>query len=154
MPLSGVAGCAEIMDAVHPGGLGGTYGGNPVARAAALGALETIEGVGSRGARAEIERLSAKEPGLRGGVLPAAETSQRPRRDDRARVREAGTTEPNPDAAKQIAARCLSRASRSTRGTYGQHLLSRLLPPLVIGCRDALGVFAAAIQELAPILLT
>jgi 4-aminobutyrate aminotransferase/(S)-3-amino-2-methylpropionate transaminase len=42
-PLGAVVGRAEIMDAVHPGGLGGTFGGNPVACAAALGAIETIE---------------------------------------------------------------------------------------------------------------
>ena len=42
LPLSGVTGRAEIMDAVHTGGLGGTYGGNPVACAAALGAIETM----------------------------------------------------------------------------------------------------------------
>lgn len=43
LPLSGVTGRAEIMDSVHPGGLGGTYGGSPIACAAALGAIETIE---------------------------------------------------------------------------------------------------------------
>src|SRR5207244_3367705 len=43
LPLAGVTGRAEIMDAVHVGGLGGTYGGNPVACAAALGAIETME---------------------------------------------------------------------------------------------------------------
>ena len=43
MPLSGVIGRADIMDAVAPGGLGGTYGGNPVACAAALGAIDAIE---------------------------------------------------------------------------------------------------------------
>ena len=43
LPLAGVTGRAEIMDAVHAGGLGGTYGGNPVACAAALGAIDTIE---------------------------------------------------------------------------------------------------------------
>ncbi len=42
LPLAAVTGRAEIMDAVHPGGLGGTYGGNPVACAAALGAIETM----------------------------------------------------------------------------------------------------------------
>ena len=42
LPLAGVTGRAEIMDAVHAGGLGGTYGGNPVACAAALGAIETM----------------------------------------------------------------------------------------------------------------
>src|SRR5262249_53729675 len=42
LPLAAVTGRADIMDAVHPGGLGGTYGGNPVACAAALGAIETM----------------------------------------------------------------------------------------------------------------
>jgi 4-aminobutyrate aminotransferase/(S)-3-amino-2-methylpropionate transaminase len=43
LPLAAVTGRAQIMDAVHPGGLGGTYGGNPVACAAALGAIETMQ---------------------------------------------------------------------------------------------------------------
>ena len=43
LPLAAVTGRAEIMDAVHVGGLGGTYGGNPVACAAAIGAIETME---------------------------------------------------------------------------------------------------------------
>jgi len=43
MPLAAVVGKAEIMDAVHVGGLGGTYGGNPVACAAALAVLEVFE---------------------------------------------------------------------------------------------------------------
>ena len=43
LPLAAVTGRAELMDAVHVGGLGGTYGGNPVACAAALAAIETIE---------------------------------------------------------------------------------------------------------------
>ena len=42
LPLAGVTGRAELMDAVHPGGLGGTFGGNPVACAAALGSIETM----------------------------------------------------------------------------------------------------------------
>ncbi|SNS31206.1 4-aminobutyrate--2-oxoglutarate transaminase [Tropicimonas sediminicola] len=42
-PLAGVVGRAEVMDALEPGGLGGTYGGNPVACAAALAAIEAIE---------------------------------------------------------------------------------------------------------------
>ena len=43
MPLSGLTGRADIMDTIHPGGLGGTYGGNPVACAAALASIETME---------------------------------------------------------------------------------------------------------------
>ena len=43
LPLSAVTGRAEIMDAPHAGGLGGTYGGNPIACAAALAALDAFE---------------------------------------------------------------------------------------------------------------
>src|SRR5699024_8537994 len=43
MTLSAVTGRAEVMDAVHPGGLGGTYGGNPVAVAAGLASLQVME---------------------------------------------------------------------------------------------------------------
>src|SRR5260370_24826405 len=43
LPLAAVTGRTEVMDSVHAGGLGGTYGGNPVACAAALGAIETME---------------------------------------------------------------------------------------------------------------
>ena len=43
MPLAAVTGRAELMDGVHSGGLGGTYGGNPVACAAALASIGTME---------------------------------------------------------------------------------------------------------------
>src|SRR3954469_25584250 len=42
LPLAAVTGRAEVMDSVHMGGLGGTYGGNPVACAAGLGALQEM----------------------------------------------------------------------------------------------------------------
>lgn len=45
-PIAGVIGRADVMDAMAPGGLGGTYGGNPVACAAALAAIEALEGEG------------------------------------------------------------------------------------------------------------
>src|ERR687889_2229219 len=56
-PLAAVTGRAEIMDAVHPGGLGGTYGGNPVACAAALGAIETMRDLDLNTRAREIEAL-------------------------------------------------------------------------------------------------
>ena len=43
LPLAAVTGRADIMDAAHPGGIGGTYSGNPVACAAALGVFDEIE---------------------------------------------------------------------------------------------------------------
>ncbi|RIV80093.1 4-aminobutyrate--2-oxoglutarate transaminase [Aurantiacibacter xanthus] len=59
-PLSGVIGKAEVMDAVEPGGLGGTYGGSPVGCAAALAVLDVIEKDGLC-ARAEAIGQAIKE---------------------------------------------------------------------------------------------
>src|SRR6476661_528397 len=66
LPLAAVTGRAEVMDAVHAGGLGGTYGGNPVACAAALGAIEEMKEHDLVGAAQAIEttmmqRLSAMQ---------------------------------------------------------------------------------------------
>ncbi|MEO9236605.1 MAG: aminotransferase class III-fold pyridoxal phosphate-dependent enzyme, partial [Jatrophihabitantaceae bacterium] len=57
LPLAGVTGRAEIMDAIHPGGLGGTYGGNPVACAAALGAIETMRAEDLAGRARQLQQL-------------------------------------------------------------------------------------------------
>jgi 4-aminobutyrate aminotransferase / (S)-3-amino-2-methylpropionate transaminase / 5-aminovalerate transaminase len=57
LPLAAVTGRAEIMNAAHVGGLGGTYGGNPVACAAALAAMETIQAENLVARAAEIERI-------------------------------------------------------------------------------------------------
>ena len=57
LPLAAVTGRAEIMDATHVGGLGGTYGGNPVACAAALGAIETMRELDLAGA-AQADRAA------------------------------------------------------------------------------------------------
>src|SRR5262249_36960711 len=72
LPLSGVVGRAQIMDAPAPGGLGGTYGGNPLGCAAALAVLDVFEaeglveraaGLGER-LRAGLDRLKAKHPAI------------------------------------------------------------------------------------------
>lgn len=57
LPLSAVTGRAEIMDAAHAGGLGGTYGGNPVACAGALGAIETMRELDLNGKAKRIEEV-------------------------------------------------------------------------------------------------
>ena len=56
LPLAGVTGRAEVMDAAQPGGLGGTFGGNPVAAAAAIAVIEQIE---RRGLLAEARRIES-----------------------------------------------------------------------------------------------
>ena len=57
LPLAAVTGRAEVMDSVHSGGLGGTYGGNPVACAAALGAIRTMQEQDLRGRARQVEAL-------------------------------------------------------------------------------------------------
>jgi 4-aminobutyrate aminotransferase/(S)-3-amino-2-methylpropionate transaminase len=123
LPLSGVTGRAELMDAVHGGGLGGTYGGNPVACAAALGAIETMQAEDLCGAARRIEsvmrpRLAAlaeKYPAigdLRGrGAMLAVE------------LVEPGTKTPNPELTAAVLKAC-----------HAEGLITlRFLPPLVIG---------------------
>ncbi|TQF73621.1 4-aminobutyrate--2-oxoglutarate transaminase [Rhodococcus spelaei] len=151
MPLAAITGRAELLDAVHPGGLGGTYGGNPVACAAALAAIDTMREF-DLPARARhigdvaLGRLRALAADLdvigdvRGrGAMLAMEFVK------------AGGTEPDPDITKAIAARALEQGViLLTCGTYGNVI--RLLPPLVIGDEllgDALDVVEATIRTLA-----
>jgi 4-aminobutyrate aminotransferase/(S)-3-amino-2-methylpropionate transaminase len=132
LPLAGVTGRVELMDAVHGGGLGGTYGGNPVACAAALGAIETMAADDLCGAARRIEatmvpRLTAlaeKFPAIgdvRGrGAMLAVE------------LVEPGTLTANPALTGAVAAACHQRGLVAlTAGTFGNVL--RFLPPLVIG---------------------
>ena len=97
LPLAAVTGRAEIMDAVHVGGLGGTYGGNPVACAAALGAIEEMR-AHDLAPRARDDRDADPPPARRARRrAPGHRRHPRPRRDDgdRARATPARTT---PDA--------------------------------------------------------
>jgi len=131
LPLSGVTGRAEIMDAPHVGGLGGTYGGNPVACAAALGVIATIEQDG----------LLARARAI-GEVMQARLTSMAEQFDVIGDVRgrgammaielvRPGTKEPNPAATSAVAAACHAEGVVVlTAGTFGNVL--RFLPPLVI----------------------
>jgi 4-aminobutyrate aminotransferase/(S)-3-amino-2-methylpropionate transaminase len=57
LPLSGITARAEIMDAAHPGGLGGTFGGNPVSCAAAIAVFDEIESSGLLGEAKRIESI-------------------------------------------------------------------------------------------------
>jgi 4-aminobutyrate aminotransferase/(S)-3-amino-2-methylpropionate transaminase len=133
LPISAVTGRAEIMDSVHVGGLGGTYGGNPVAAAAALAVLDKIEAEGlldrSRALGQTIEgRLRSFEKrfgavgDVRGrGAMRAMEL-----------VADRATKEPLDAATMNALAR--SALERGlivlTAGTYGN--VVRLLPPITI----------------------
>jgi 4-aminobutyrate aminotransferase / (S)-3-amino-2-methylpropionate transaminase / 5-aminovalerate transaminase len=132
LPLAAVTGRAELMDAVHPGGLGGTYGGNPVACAAALGAIATMAD-GDLAGRARrigeimlprLHKLAQAYPGIaevRGrGAMLAIELT-RP-----------GTLDPDPATTTAITRACHQAGLVTlTCGTYGNVI--RFLPPLVIG---------------------
>ncbi|MGY1961872.1 4-aminobutyrate--2-oxoglutarate transaminase [Nocardia gipuzkoensis] len=151
LPLGAVTGRADIMDTVHPGGLGGTYGGNPIACAAALAAIETMRSRDLAAAARRIEhtvlpRLGrlAERSGVLGdvrgrGAMLAAEFV-RP-----------GTTEPDAGLASRVAAAChQAGVIVLTCGTYGNVI--RLLPPLVIpdALLDAgLSVFEQSVLDLA-----
>ncbi|MDN5657409.1 4-aminobutyrate--2-oxoglutarate transaminase [Brevibacterium sandarakinum] len=135
LPLSAVTGRAEIMDSVGPGRLGGTYGGNPVACAAALGAIASYEEDGlvenavhiGEIVTDRLTKLQGKYPevgDVRGrGAMIAAEFVQR------------DSIDPNPDLVKKIADHCAKNGVLVlTTGTFGNIL--RFLPPLTIS--DAL----------------
>ena len=94
LPLAAVTGRAEIMDASHAGGLGGTYGGNPIACAAALATIDTFENDGLI-ERAQRDRRDPDGPARRdAGRRPPHRRRPRPRRDDRRRVRRPGDRRP------------------------------------------------------------
>jgi 4-aminobutyrate aminotransferase/(S)-3-amino-2-methylpropionate transaminase len=150
LPLAAVTGRAEIMDSVHPGGLGGTYGGNPVACAAALGAIETMSAQDLAGRARRIgeimlprlRKLASAYPviaDVRGrGAMVAVELT-RP-----------GTLEPDAASASAVAS-CCHRAGLVvlTCGTFGNVL--RFLPPLVIGedlLEEGLGILEDAFASL------
>ena len=131
LPLSAVVGRAEIMNSVHGSGLGGTYGGNPVACAAALAAIATVEEDGLLGRAREIERilttrlaaLQKADPRIgdvRGrGAMIAAEFVV------------PGTGEPDAALAKAVAAYAHAHGVIVlVCGTWGNVI--RFLPPLSI----------------------
>jgi len=150
LPLAGVTGRAELMDAVHPGGLGGTYGGNPIACAAALGSLETMakEDLAGKARRIgeimlpRLRQTAEHTPAIgdvRGrGAMLAVELVK------------PGGIEPDPAAAAAVAKACHQAGLLVlTCGTFGNVL--RFLPPMVIGeplLNEGLGILDDAFAAL------
>lgn len=149
LPLSAVTGRAEIMDAPQAGGLGGTYGGNPLACAAALAVIDTIErdGLLARAVQIEktmigrLEAIAAEDSRVgevRGrGAMIAVELVN------------AGTREPDAELAKQVSSAAHAQGLVVlTCGTYGNVL--RFLPPLSIPdhlLEEGLDILAAIFAE-------
>ncbi|MCD9199527.1 4-aminobutyrate--2-oxoglutarate transaminase [Aeromicrobium wangtongii] len=149
LPLSAVTGRADIMDASHVSGLGGTYGGNPLACAAALATIETIESEGLVARARDIGQLMLERlhrlqleddriGDVRGRGAMIAVELVRP-----------GTTEPDADLARVVAASAhQAGVIVLTCGTYGNVL--RFLPPLAISdelLTEALDILTTAFQE-------
>jgi 4-aminobutyrate aminotransferase/(S)-3-amino-2-methylpropionate transaminase len=151
LPLAAVTGRADIMDAAHTGGLGGTYGGNPIACAAALGAIETMRELDLAAAARRIEQqmvprlreMAARHAAIgdvRGRGAMIALELVRP-----------GTSDP--DAARTAAVNAACHAAgvvTLTCGTYGNVL--RFLPPLVMPehlLAEALDVIEQAFADTA-----
>ena len=146
LPLAAVTGRAEIMDEIHPSGLGGTYGGNPIACAAALGAIETIKSENLTKRATEIGKIMVdallamqkKYPTIgevRGrGAMIAIELVQ------------PGSKEPNGELLGKVVKYSQSKGVLFlTAGTYGNVL--RFLPPLVISddlVKEAMSVLEEA----------
>ncbi len=148
LPLSAITGRADLLDAVHPGGLGGTYGGNPVACAAALAAIETMKVYDLPGRAAHIGELATGRLREAAQRLPSIGDVRGRGAMIAVELVRPGTTTPDPALAKAVAARALAQGVvLLTCGTYGN--VVRLLPPLVIGddtLGDGLDVFIAAIE--------
>lgn len=150
MPLSGVVGRAEIMDAAHPGGLGGTFGGSPTAVAAGVAVLEQIEAGGwlerslaiGELLSTRLNEFKAKYPvigDVRGrGAMQAIE------------LVEPGTLTPNPAATDALVKHCHANGVLVLNaGTYNNVI--RFLPPLAISDElllDALEVIEAGLTKL------
>ena len=124
LPLASVTGRAELMDAVHPGGLGGTFGGNPVACAAALAVLDELPATGFRKRAEEVGALLRRRLGEIAARQPVV-----------GEVRGLGAmlalelAEPTADAAKATTTAALAKGLLLLScGVYGNVI--RLLPPL------------------------
>jgi 4-aminobutyrate aminotransferase/(S)-3-amino-2-methylpropionate transaminase len=150
LPLAGVTGRAEIMDSVHVSGLGGTYGGNPLACAAALGVFETLE------AEKLVERANHIGKIL-GDSLRAMQSKYSVIGEVRGRgamqaieLVEPGTKTPNTAAMNAVVKYCQSKGVLVlTAGTYSN--VVRFLPPIVITdelLKDALSVLDDALASL------
>ncbi len=151
LPLAAVTGRAEVMDAVHAGGLGGTYGGNPVACAAALGAIEEMRSHDLRTRARAVESLIRRR-------LDALATDHPVIGDIRGRgammaieLCAPGTTTPDAARAAAVAAYCHSQGVVVlTCGTWGN--VFRFLPPLSISdelLEEAFDVVAEAFAATA-----
>ena len=150
MPLSGVVGRAEIMDAAHAGGLGGTFGGSPTAVAAAVAVMEQFEEGGWFERAEQIgEILSGRLTAMQNNYPVIGDVRGKGAMQAIELVRP-GTMDPNPEATDAVMKHCHQNGVLVLNaGTYNNVL--RFLPPLAISdelLHDALDVLAAGLAKL------
>jgi 4-aminobutyrate aminotransferase/(S)-3-amino-2-methylpropionate transaminase len=150
MPLAAVTGRAEIMDAIHVSGLGGTYGGNPVSCAASLGVFETIEEDGLiQRAREVGEILGSSLRTLAAKYSIIAEVRGRGAMQAIELVKP-GSLEPNTEAMTKVINYCAKKGVLLlSAGTFSNVI--RFLPPIVISDElllDAMSVLDEAFASL------
>ena len=150
LPLSGVLGRAEIMDAPGDSTIGGTYVGNPVACAAALAVLEEIDRLDLCARAREIgEALTRRMRTLQARVPQIGDIRGLGSMIGLEFVRDAGTREPAPELATRVAEHALRHGLVLLKaGLYGNVI--RNLAPLVISdeqLAEALDVLEAAIEH-------
>jgi 4-aminobutyrate aminotransferase / (S)-3-amino-2-methylpropionate transaminase / 5-aminovalerate transaminase len=131
LPLAAVTGNAEVMDAVDPGGLGGTFGGNPVACAAGIAVLDEVETAAFRARAAEIgERLRARLEAIAAHVPQVGDVRGLGPMLAVELVRDPETKEPAPELALATTAGARERGLiLLSCGLYGN--VVRILVPLV-----------------------
>ncbi|MEO7125534.1 MAG: 4-aminobutyrate--2-oxoglutarate transaminase [Nakamurella sp.] len=144
LPLAAVTGRAEIMDAVSPGGLGGTYGGNPVACAAALGAIDTMKELDLSARARHIGQIMSMRLREMADRFPAIGEVRGRGAMMAIEIVKPGTTTPDAALAAAVNKHCHAEGVLTlTCGTFGN--VFRFLPPLVID--DALLEEGLAVVE-------
>ncbi|QRZ12737.1 4-aminobutyrate--2-oxoglutarate transaminase [Paracoccus methylovorus] len=148
LPISAVTGRADVMDSPAPGGLGGTYAGNPLAVAAAHAVLDVIEdeGLCERATRLG-QRLKQRLAGI-AETVPEIVDIRGPGFMNAVEFNVAGTDKPNPDLANRVREEALNRnLILLTCGVHGNVI--RFLAPLTIQDEvfdEALGILETAIH--------
>jgi 4-aminobutyrate aminotransferase len=150
LPLAGVSGRTEVMDAVHVGGLGGTFGGNPLSCAAALAVLDEVATPEFR-ARADAigERVRTRLDAIAGTVSEVGEVRGLGPMLALELVADRETKRPDADLAKRTTELARERGLiLLTCGLYGNVL--RLLPPLIDAdeeLEEGLGILEGALVD-------
>ncbi|MRX49049.1 4-aminobutyrate--2-oxoglutarate transaminase [Paracoccus sp. S-4012] len=148
LPISAVTGRAEVMDSPDPGGLGGTYNGNPLGVAAAHAVLDVIEeeGLNERAVRLG-QRLKQRLAGLRDEV-PEIVDIRGPGFMNAVEFNVAGSDRPNPEMTNRVREEALKRGLiLLTCGVYGNVI--RFLAPLTIPddvFDEALGILEESVK--------